>query len=153
MTETFKIILTSSLTIIGGIFIYVFGQIADKFFIRPIFEQKQIIGDILDSLIFYANDYTNKNRAANLILKTTENNKYHEINQKFRQLAALLMVKTSLIPCYNFFAKLKIVVKKEKIESAHFDLIRMSNGIYEPIVTNINMAEVADEIKKYLFNN
>lgn len=151
MTEIFKIILTSGLTIIGGVIIYVFGQIADKFFIKSIFEQKQVIGEVLDALIFYANVYGNPNIAGMA-------DKYDEASKKFRQLSSMLAVKTSLIPYYNFFYKLKIVIKKENTEKAQTELIRLSNGVYGspvPAVGNMGIqnAEVADKIKGYLFNN
>jgi hypothetical protein len=46
-----------SLSIIAGITIYVFGQIISKFFIESIHEQKKVIAEINDALIFYANQF------------------------------------------------------------------------------------------------
>ncbi|MCJ7635467.1 hypothetical protein MUP77_24145, partial [Candidatus Bathyarchaeota archaeon] len=59
MSELFKIVLTSSLTIFGGIVVLTMGQIITKFFIEPIHEQFRLIGEINDSLIYYANVYCN----------------------------------------------------------------------------------------------
>ncbi|MFN6188908.1 MAG: hypothetical protein ACK460_22975, partial [Microcystis sp.] len=59
MSELFKIILTSSLTVIGGIIVLVVGQIITKFFIEPIHEQAKAIGEIAYSLTMYSNVYGN----------------------------------------------------------------------------------------------
>ncbi len=58
-SELFKIFLTSGLTIFGGLFIYVIGQLISKFFIEPIHKQSRCIGEIYYSLIFYADLYGN----------------------------------------------------------------------------------------------
>lgn len=57
--ELFKIILISCLTVLGGIVVFVMGQIITKFFIEPLHEQSKLIGEIAYSLIFYANLYSN----------------------------------------------------------------------------------------------
>ncbi len=138
-----KVLLTSSLTIIGGVIIYVLGQIIEKFFIKPIFDQKQIIGEIFDSLIFYANIYANPHMDG---LK----NSYDEASKKFRQQSSLLLVKTNLIPGYNFFANLNITLKRDNILKAHTELVRLSNGVYGVGNTGVQNADCADKIKKLL---
>src|SRR5687768_13838110 len=55
MSEELKIILTSSFTILGGIIIFVVGQVVAKFIIEPLYEQSKLIGEIANSLIYYAN--------------------------------------------------------------------------------------------------
>jgi hypothetical protein len=57
MSEITKIVLTSSFTIIGGVFVYTISQVLTKFIIDPINEQKKLIGEIADTLIFYDNIY------------------------------------------------------------------------------------------------
>jgi len=59
MFQLTQIILTSSLTVLGGVLIYIIGQIISLFFIEPIHEQKKIIGEVDDALGFYANIYCN----------------------------------------------------------------------------------------------
>lgn len=54
MSEIVKIILTSSLTIIGGVLVFVAGQLVVKFVIEPIQELKKTLADIHDSLVFHA---------------------------------------------------------------------------------------------------
>src|SRR5688572_8306196 len=55
MSEELKIILTSSLTILGGIIVFVAGQVVTKFIIEPLYEQSKLIGEIANSLTYYAN--------------------------------------------------------------------------------------------------
>jgi hypothetical protein len=52
-----KIFLTSGLTIVGGVFIFVFGQILSKFFIEPLHEQRKAIGAVGEALIFFQEVY------------------------------------------------------------------------------------------------
>ena len=55
MSEEYKILLTSALTILGGIIIFAAGQALVKFIIEPLHDQSNLIGEIADSLVFYAN--------------------------------------------------------------------------------------------------
>ena len=55
MTKIAEIILTSALTIVGGVLVLVAGQIAIKFFVEPVQEFRKFLGEIQDALIFYAN--------------------------------------------------------------------------------------------------
>ena len=55
MTEEYKILLTSALTILGGIVVFASGQIFVKFIVEPLHEQSKLIGEIAESLIYYAN--------------------------------------------------------------------------------------------------
>lgn len=42
-------------TILSGTAVYVIGQIISKFIIIPIYKQKEVVGEIADSLIYYRN--------------------------------------------------------------------------------------------------
>jgi hypothetical protein len=59
MSELDKILLTSGLTIAGGFLVYVFGQIATRFLIDPYHEYRKTVGEIADTLVYYANIYMN----------------------------------------------------------------------------------------------
>ena len=122
MGETFKIFLTAGLTILGGVFVYVIGQIISKFMIEPIHEQKKIISEINDNLIFYANQF---------YLYTEVNPKAEEIRNKFRSFSAQLRAKTHLIPFYVLFQKLRMVLRKEDIYGACSSLVGLSNSVYK----------------------
>jgi len=130
-----QIILTSVITITGGVFIFCLGQIILKFFIEPIQELDQCRGKTCDILIFYRNIYLNPNSASE--------DKMKEISAKLRGLAVVLLAKKSMIRGYNFFEKINIVVTHENILIAHKNLIGLSNSIQK-----VEPMEVQSTIKQ-----
>lgn len=54
MTELEKIFVTSAVTIGGGVFLYVIGQLISKFLIEPTHELKKAIGEVRFNLAFHA---------------------------------------------------------------------------------------------------
>lgn len=54
MGDLDKIILTSAFTIVGGVVVYVAGQLLSKFLIEPMHELKKTIGDVRFNLAFHA---------------------------------------------------------------------------------------------------
>jgi hypothetical protein len=54
MSELGKIFLTSSVTIFGGLFVYIAGQLLSKFLMKPTHELKKTIGEVGFNLAFYA---------------------------------------------------------------------------------------------------
>jgi len=152
MSEIVIIFLTSALTIIGGVLVFVIGQIISKFIIDPVHEQKALIGEIADSLIFYANVYTNPGI---LPLEMMD-----EASNEFRQQATLLQSKTHLIPLYQILSILGLVVNKKHINKATKNLILISNRIHKKPdntlgnvgIKNLEIAEKTKEILKLKIN-
>ena len=128
MSEIYKILLTSALTLSGGIIVLVFGQIVIKFIIEPIQEQSKIIGEIAKSVIFYANIganvqqhyYDRLKECAEMEepAKTLMSNRYEEIiknhwekadnaSVELRKLATNLLGISNTIPFYVFWSFLK----------------------------------------------
>ena len=95
MTKIAEIVLTSALTIFGGVLVLVGGQIVIKCFLEPVHEFRKFLGEILDSLIFYANlptyDEANEGTKKTIL----------EAKDGFRQQAGRLMAKKKLIPWYK----------------------------------------------------
>lgn len=54
MTELENIFVTSAVTIVGGLCLYVTGQLLSKFFIEPTHELKRAIGEVRFNLAFHA---------------------------------------------------------------------------------------------------
>lgn len=54
MSDLWKIVLTSALTVVGGVLVLVVGQLVQRFFIDPLHEQSKLIGEIAYALA-YAN--------------------------------------------------------------------------------------------------
>jgi hypothetical protein len=53
MTELEKIVVTAAVAIVGGLFVYVAGQLLSKFFIEPTHELKKAIGEVRFNLAFH----------------------------------------------------------------------------------------------------
>lgn len=121
MTELQSIFLTSGLTIVGGILVFVAGQVISRFFIDPIHEQKQIIGQVADALIYYSEVYQNPND------KTIERRLI--VANKFRQLATLMESKTHVVAWYGLFTMLGAVRPQGSIEVASKELIRIAQSL------------------------
>ena len=135
MSSWHQIILTSIITITGGVSIFCLGQIILKFFIEPIQELDQCRGKTCDILIFYRNIYLNPNSASE--------DKMKEISKEIRELAVMLLAKKSMIREYNFLEKINIVITQENILIAHKNLIGLSNSIQK-----IEPMEVQSAIKE-----
>jgi hypothetical protein len=120
MGDVTKIFLTSGLTIIGGVLIYVFGQIVIRFFVDPYQHYRQIVAEIADALVYYGNISGGSNRQ-----------RQDEASNAFRQKASLLRVKAYGIPYYNKFAKWRWVPPWSSIMEASSALIDLSNEVYK----------------------
>ncbi|MFN4857260.1 MAG: hypothetical protein ACK5EU_02905 [Pseudanabaena sp.] len=142
MSELFKIILTSSLTVIGGIIVLVVGQIITKFFIEPIHEQAKAIGEIAYSLTMYSNVYGNPG-----ILKRE---KMDEASTSLRKCAGQLLARTYALKPYWFWEKLGVVRKFDAVELASKRLIGLSNFLYDPQGDIKAMNDWETEIKTVL---
>lgn len=108
-------------TVLSGTLVYVLGQLFSKFIIDPIHKQKEVIGEIADTLIYYENIFGVHN---------SKNNDSDEAMNRFRSLSTKLISKTYLIPFYAFFEKMHIVKSLVKIKNAHTSLIGLSNSVY-----------------------
>jgi hypothetical protein len=147
MSELTKILLTSGFTIFGGVLIFTIGQMTSKFLIEPIHEQKRIIGEIADAIIYYANIYTSPG------LSSKE--EQDEASNKFRQLATFLQSKTHMIPFYRALRMCGFVHKAPAIDEVTKLLIGISNTMHpspenSPSGYGEFNSKRRDEIKKLL---
>jgi hypothetical protein len=153
MSETLKIVLTSSFTILGGIIVFVVGQVVTKFIIEPLYEQSKLIGEIANSLIYYANagagvepyylqqiqnvtkqdelDETTKELLIERYRELIKNEwaRSDEARIFLRQKASQLMGTTNAIPFYTFWVVLslwRLPTRKAIIEASQ-ELIGYSN--------------------------
>ncbi len=153
MSETLKIILTSSLTIFGGVIVLVIGQFVSKFVIDSMYEQSKLIGEIANSLIYYANvdpgieshylqQIENLRKQDNLHESTrtllveryekqlrSEWSRSDEARISLRQQASKLMGNTNSIPLYGALvaASFWVLPTRKSIIEASKELIGLSN--------------------------
>ena len=116
-----QVILTTVLTIIGGVSIFVLGQIFLKAFIEPILKLRAFKGTIMDSLVYYSNVYSNPG------LNKEDDQK---ASNDLRKLASELMAKTTVVPCYRFWSFLGVVPQLSDINIIYRNLIGLSNGVF-----------------------
>jgi len=148
-----NIFVTSGLTILGGIIIFVGGQILTKFIIEPFYEQSKLIGEIANSLIYYANvgagvephyfqQLQNLSKQDNLEVTArklmveryedlirNESKQLGEATIVLRQQASQLMGRTNAIPFYGLWVVLSfgfLPTRKYVIEASQ-ELIGLSN--------------------------
>jgi hypothetical protein len=131
MTEVEKILLTSSLTILVGVTVFVCGQIVVKFFIEPVHELRKLIGEIAFSLNFYANQiYGNYSKT-------------EEAKEVYRKQACQLRGIVHLIIGYEFISGgLYALPPKKDLERASSLLIGLSNECGQKPAGNDRSSEI-----------
>ncbi len=169
MSELYKIILTSSITIFGGILTYAAGQVLIKFLIEPFQNYIKLVSEIADTLVLYGNvglgsqDYylsqleaLDSERINNPQKEITQQrlkeiiisnfNRTDEAKQVFRQQASKLMGATNLIPMYSLWALFGFVPRRQYVIKASANLIGLSNSTSKDGLDDIRLIEIA----KYL---
>ena len=156
MSELEKILLTSGLTIIGGVFIFVIGQLLSKFLIEPIYEQRKIIRAIADDLLFYAMLYEAGDSSA--WEKETGSDPFLRkriaAEEKMELHISNLMVNTYAIPFYKLWEALGLVRSKADINKAGRGLSILSTSIVSGnqalnMKARDNIAEALDFIELF----
>jgi hypothetical protein len=123
----FNIFLTSALTIVGGVSVYVAGQIITRFFIDPYHEYRKVVGEIGHTLVYYAN-----------VSASSRREDQEEASTALRRNAGLLRITAHAIPAYKIYAKIGLVPGWETVMAASSALIGLSNGVYEAGHDEIN---------------
>ena len=109
-------------TVISGVLIFVLGQLLLKLVIEPLQEFKKEIALTLNSLFFHKDKISNPN--ANLIKKDI-----WEVSSILRKHSSNLEAKSSIIPLYDCWYKLRILPSKKNIKKATNKLIGLSNSL------------------------
>jgi hypothetical protein len=137
----------AALTVIIGVAVYALGQIVVKFLIEPVDQLSQMIGEVLDSLVYYSNVYTNPVIGAEPREMTELRN---EAQNKLRQKATLLMSKASRVRLYSLASFFRIVPRRESVNKAHGELIFLSNSCFLRMTDSLRTFESSENVKKLL---
>jgi hypothetical protein len=124
MDDLTKILLTSSATVIGGVAIFVAGQVIGKFVIEPIHDFKKVLGEIRFSLVFYAQ----------AILTPVGNiEAENEASKVLRRLSCELASKRAAIPFYGLWAAVSFgfLPRQRLVSSASEQLMGLSNSLHQ----------------------
>ena len=121
-------------TVLGGVCIYVIGQIVLKFLIEPISELKKTIGGIADFLVYHADRYANVepiSQAEGENSVDPKESRLAETSRAARTLASELVVRVHMIPAYRRLSRVCIVPGLERIERAYNCLLYTSDAADE----------------------
>jgi len=117
---------TSAITIIGGVTIFVLGQLSLKFLIEPIHQLLTHIGKITHLLIYHSDVFLSPGELNTL-------DQARNASQAFRKAGSELLAKSHVVHWYGLWSILKILPKKDNILHAHIELIALSNGVLDSV--------------------
>jgi hypothetical protein len=140
--ELTKIVLTASLTVLGGVIVLVLGQLLGKFVIDPLHEVKKILGEIRFALLFHApaimtpvGDRAGEDKAA----------------ETLRRLSSELHSKVGAVPLYGLWSSMSrgYLPTKANAFDASRHLMGLSNSVHQDGRSDKNAARVS-RIEKLL---
>ncbi|MEA1946161.1 MAG: hypothetical protein U9N83_02520 [Thermodesulfobacteriota bacterium] len=135
MTELEKIVVTAAFTILGGVIVYVFGQVLSKFFIDPLHDLLRTVGEVRFILAFHA-------RTIHTPIGRSKE-KSDKAQEALMNSSCELIAKLHAIPLYKSTRLLSfgVLPYKKAIEDAAVQLRGLSTYMHE------EGKEAADSIK------
>ena len=115
-------------TVVAGVTAFVIGQAVQRFVLEPIQEQRRVIGDIANALLYLGNVGPLPQwlpDAASLVLP--EN--HAQATRNIRLLAARLRATLCTIPFYGWWAALRFIPPAERIRKASQSIVGWSNSL------------------------
>lgn len=114
---------TVSLTVISGTLVVLFGQLANRFFLEPWYEQRKVIGAIAEWLLNYMHLFADSGTPHPLT---------DEASRRLGALASELVARTLAIPGYRVLSRLRLAPSRAEIMEASRGLIGLSNAVPTP---------------------
>jgi len=136
----FDILLTSALTILGGVLVFSLSQIVLRFLVEPIHEQAKAIGEIFFGLVYYADRYANPGSGRTEAMT--------EAADTLRRYASQLEGTTYAVRWYRLFERIGLAPSRERVNEAVGNLIRISNSIHTG--NGRENSDDADKVKELL---
>ncbi len=130
--DLFKIVLTASLTLIGGIVLLVVGQVITRFVIEPLLDFRRLLGEIAYTLILYEKFLMN-------VPATADRPQFSEAKEQCRVLASRLYAVSAAVPLYDFLAANGLVPPINDVDSAATHLIGLSNSSERTMPREVNL--------------
>lgn len=142
MDDLTIILLTSSLTVLGGVFVFVVGQLLGKFVIEPVQDLKKLLGEIRFALVFHAQA---------ILTPVGDRAREDEAQKTLRKLSCDLRSKVGAIPFYGVWSTIScgFLPPKENAFKASTQLIGLSNSMHQSDRSDKNDARVSN-IEKLL---
>lgn len=117
-----EVIMTTVLTVMSAVSIFVIGQLIVKIFVEPIHKLRGLKGDIVGFLTYYSDVYLS-------LPDLNKDEDVRKVSTEARKLGSDIMAKALTIPCYSFFSRLGLVPKFSDISIAYRELIGLSNTV------------------------
>jgi hypothetical protein len=136
------ILCTSTLTIFGGVIVFVVSQFIDKFTIEPLNRFEKTRGEIHYHLIYYANVYINPG--------TVEKDELPKLFLRLRELASQIIADTYLVRGYWFLALLRRVPPKKDVILATNQMLLFPMNFREGSMDVIEIQNAQHEISSRL---
>lgn len=111
--------MSSLLTFVGGLFIFITGQIVLKSYIEPLQEFQKTIGEIGSAILVFSNCFNS----------TISDASAQEAIVALRKLSGDIQGKRRVIPHYVFFEKMGIVPSSSDISMVSVCLVEISNEV------------------------
>jgi hypothetical protein len=111
-------LLTASITVVLGFFVFVLGQFTQRLCIEPIQEQKRVIGEIAYLLDYYRD-----------VASVAKAGLAEEASRELRRLAGELRSTLRTVLWYRFLEVFRVVEKRENVMRATTELKGVSLSI------------------------
>lgn len=120
-----EILLTSSLTVVSGVIVYIIGEVLQTIWLSPLQKYKDIKHDVAVTLTYYARDYSNV-----VDVKDNNNCRFDVINEVSDKLRMASCELTGYIETLSWM-KIGIPPKDDLKEAAEY-LMGLSNSLTTP---------------------
>jgi hypothetical protein len=124
---------TATLTILGGVSIYVIGQLVTKLFIEPVHELRLHIGRVAAGLVYWAHIYYSPASS-----HPEFRDRQLDASDALRTLAGELAARGQAIVWYPPFAWTRLIPTLEGLREARQALIALSSSSSDARVTEID---------------
>jgi hypothetical protein len=131
MTELQKALLTSGVTIIGGVTIFLLSKIIEGFVIAPLVAQGRAFGEIAGTLYYLGEIYGNPFRSALNPYDEAEATRYKEAKRTIRKAASDLIEASGSVSCYRLLRIMRLTPKRESVREIVGLLTGISNNLFE----------------------
>lgn len=136
--------LEAILAIAVGVIVYFLGRLFVALFVNPILSLRSLIGEIAESLVFYANVYCNpKVEQQDIIDEPSE-----KASEVFRRQASQLKARVHEISWYSLWERVKVVRKEREIEEASSELMGLANSVRGDPMVGANKSAKENSRKK-----
>lgn len=137
-------LVTSSLTVTGGLIVFIISQLVLKFMIEPLSDYRKIRSQISINLVFYANIYLNPVELTEQNLKNESiRSELAEVHSKLRKQASEFTGVMQVIPFYGLFSCLGLVPPEDKAHKVSSNLIGIANSLWKQQDPSYNYIDVA----------